>query len=465
MTTKSDDIVEAAIARLARGDGAGGLRALGIQKAQLMRDSSASKGTLYSDRFKPDSHSDVAYGVLDVVMEKLLEEQLRLREEASEAYEERAEIVAYGGGRHAIASALLKELAQYGAVPDANDLTRARERAYYLAVALADVSASRFEQEALSPDDEIEPDHRFRDHALILHRHHQDRLIELYGGFLAAANREPIHDVERVEAVISAFLEGVLLTRRVEQGHGGRTEKARRDEGSRPKLDDEGLVDALLRIFIAMSQPIGGVPTDPDVLLFGRDHASAEHIPSEAIVHRDRESAYEKVLAEIDRLGVGDTLSHCALHTAGARPLRTEQGERLADAQERLLARGGHLRDLVKLGSVEELEHIVARIAAERESDPYRSTSFRALVMDSPPSLSPMIAGGSAAFLGREVDGLIVDVVAFRDPAGISWCGAHYDTLWHDERAFPIATPKGLNPRAVDAARRALEERGADSAG
>jgi hypothetical protein len=79
--------------------------------------------------------------------------------------------------------------------------------------------------------------------------------------------------------------------------------------------------------------------------------------------------------------------------------------------------------------------------------------------MDSPPALSPLLAGNRAAFLGREVDGLMVDAVGFFDDAGKRWCEAQFQTLWQDDRVHTLATANGFSELGIANARRHLNAR------
>ncbi|HEX2162281.1 MAG TPA: hypothetical protein VHF88_10735 [Thermoleophilaceae bacterium] len=451
--SKADALIDAAIARLARGDGEGSLRDLGIDRPQLVRDSGVSRGVI-DYHFAQRGQGDALRGLADAVLERLLAEQLRLREEASGRYNQRAQFVADGAGRRTIAQALLDELARYGAVADADDdLTRARERAYYLAVALCDVRSSD-SQRPIAEDGNHVPDHRFRRHVVEMHQRPRAALLQVYADFLATAGREPEPDIERLVLVMSAFLEGVVLRRRIAHGHGEETAHARAAE--RPlALGDDDLVDAALRIFIAMSRPVGGSRPDPDAILFARDGAAAQ-AASETVLHRDRAALYETILEAIGQLSAEDALSHCALHTSGVGRSRSEQGEALKRSLADFLDRGGRLRNIEKVNSVAELDATVTRLAAGRDAG--HDQTFRVLVMDSPPGLSPLLIGDRMALLGRDVDGQIVDGVAFCDAAGREWCETHYDSLWHDDRAYTLASPNGLNDRGIGDARRQLEE-------
>jgi hypothetical protein len=367
-------------------------------------------------------------------------------------YGEHAELITDGAGRKAIAKALLGELSLYGAVADSDELTRARERAYYLAIALCDATTSTGKG-AVGASDDLLAEHRFRRHVLAMHVTGREELLRVYENFLAVSDRHPVHDVKRIERVVSAFLEGALVARRIAGGHGELTERARVSE-TPIALDDDELVDAVLRIFIAMSRPVDGVGIDPDAILFKRAPAQGS-TSAEIAVHRDRKAMYKAVFDAVERLPAEATISHSALHTSGARPSRTREGEALKAAFDRFLERGGEVRNVEKIAKVEELERSLERLNAE---DPRHRRWLRVLVMDSPPALSPLILGDQAAFLGREVDGLIVDGTAFTDEVGRGWCEDHFETLWNDDRAYTLASPNGLNDRGIRDARRQLEE-------
>lgn len=449
---KWEKLVDAAIARLARGDGSGALVDLGINRTEVIRDAQVGNGVIYT-HFKSRGRGDPVRGLVDEVLTRILAEQIRLRRETTTNYRDRAELVAEGAGRRAIMKAILDDLSLYGAVAGGDDMTRARERVYYLAVALCDVSVSTGSR-PISADDATRADLRFRSHLLEMHLGHREALRDVYRVFLAAANRVPVHDVERIDLVISTFLEGAVLIRRIAHGHRDLTGRLNGEAGGTISLDDDELVDAVLRIFVAMSQPAAGVNSEPDAVLFGRERTSSAPANAEAVVYRNRGDMYASILESFEQLSSEETVSHCALHTSPRRS-RTAEGEAMRLAISGFLERGGQVRNLEKVSSVAELEQTVARLEAELDSD--RKMTFRVVVMDSPPSLSPLILGDHVAFLGREEDGLIVDAVSFVDEVGRNWCATHYETLWLDEHAYTLATPNGLNEVGIGDALRRLE--------
>lgn len=453
----ADRLIDAAIARLARGDGRGSLQNLGIHRTEVISDAGVGSGSLYHHFPGDDALRDLA----DEVMDRLLQEQVRLREEAVIDYRDRAEFIADGAGRKTIAKALLAELKLYGAVPDDDPVTRARERLYYLGVALCDGLTSRYQLPITSEIDEATPEHRFRRHVIKLQTSTRVAMLDVYAKFLAAANREPIHDIDRLERVLSSFIEGVLLIRRVVVGHGKATSRARDPADEQLVLDDEELIDAVLRIFLALSRPTDGTALDPDAVLFGRQASTKTPSAGEMTLYRDRETLYETIIGVVDQLPEEAMVSHCALHTSGAKPRLTKQGNDLLASVNRFTDRGGELRNIEKIDSLDELDQTIdwlrGRIAAQQK------INFKALVMDSPPGFSPLLLGKQMAYLGREEDGVIVDAVGFSDETGRSWCEDHFEVLWRDARSYPLASPNGLNPRGIDNARmqlEALERRG-----
>jgi hypothetical protein len=434
---KREQLVDAAIARLARGDGRGRLDNLGIMRSQVIEDAHTGSGVI-DTHFKTRGHGDAVRGLVDEVLERILAEQLRLRRATTTTYRDRAEMVGEGAGRRAIVRAILDDLSLYGAVADGDEMAKARERVYYLAVALCDASS----------------DLRFRKHLMEMHLGHREALRDAYRAFLAAADRVPVHAVGRIDLVISTFLEGAVLIRRMAHGPCSREEGTLDEAGESLMLDDE-LTDAVLRIFVAMSQPTASVNSKPDAVLIERERTSTAPTTADAVVYRDRSDMYTTILAAFDELPPQDTVSHCTLHTPGARRSRTREGEAMKRAVKEFLGRGGAVRSLEKVGSVAELDRTITRL--ESELDTGHGMTFRVLVMDSPPSLSPLILGNRIAFLGREHDGLIVDAIAFVDEVGRKWCAAHYDTLWHDEHAYTLATPNGFNKVGIGDALRRLE--------
>jgi hypothetical protein len=450
---KREELVDAVIARLARGDGNGAMGNLGVQRAQAIRDARVGNGVI-DNHFNRKGRGNSVRGLVDHVLKRLLDEQLELGRKTTTTYQERAEMIADGAGREIIMRALLDDLALYGAVADADEVSRARERAYYLAVALCDATVSRT-GEALSKTDRVRPDTRFRKYLVDVHSANREERQEIYSQLLHAAGRKPVHDIARVDLVMRTFLDGAVLTRRIDHGHGKLT-RAARDPRAPIALDDEKLLDAVLRIFVAMSQPTSGIDSGPGAVLFGEAAAAKSPIRSETVLYRKRNDLYGTILAGVESLGEGSVISHCALHTSGGRKSRTREGQRFKRAVWDLLDRGGSLRTLEKVTTLAELKTILARLKADGEAN--SDLTFRVLVMDSPPGLSPLILHGHAGFLGREVDGVIVDGVAFVEEPGRNWCEAHFQTLWDDERGYTLATPNGLNEIGIDNARRRLEE-------
>ncbi|HEX5713688.1 MAG TPA: hypothetical protein VFX85_10280 [Solirubrobacterales bacterium] len=442
---------------MARGDGKGRLGDLGIQVTEAVADAKVSKGVLYDGDLSARGDGAVVRGLVGDVLDLLLEEQLRLREATVESYAAKATSIADGAGRETIASALLEQLRLYGAVPaDSDDLTRARERVYYLAIALCDAATSRNDK-GISDSEKPLPDLRFRRHLLEVHGRHREALVEVFREFLLVAKREPIHSVEQVERVLATFIEGAQVFRRIAGCH----EEVGLSPGTPAAedlvLDDEDLVDVVLRIFMAMSSPVGGEAPDPEAVLFRRDN---DRLPPrsapEATLHLEAKGIYGNLVDLIDGLEKSDELLLCSLHSSGAARARTPDTEAVAAAVQRFAERGGQLRNMEKIGSVEELEATVARL--EEQIADGQEVRYRALLLDAPPCHSPLMVGDRASFLIRsQEDGLVVDAMAFVDEAGRAWCRSHYDDLWADERGFTLATPNGLNRHRIAEARMRLE--------
>jgi hypothetical protein len=451
MSGGAERLVQAAITRLSRGDGKGGLRDLGVDRTEVIRDARVGNGVIYNHF---DRGQGVVRGLVDEVMAQLLREQQRLAENATAFCRSQAEALADGAGRPTIARAILEQQKLYGAVPDADDLTRARERAYYLAVALCDTATNDSDEPISAENDRVRDDVRFRRHLLEGRSGHRSPLIDVYQSLLASTNREPIHDLERLELVIRTLFEGAMLLQRVATGHGRPT---RNDPANQAKaLQDDALVDATLRVFIAMSRPANGVGSDPDLVLFSDERATTPHSTCEPVLYRDREGMLAAVIEAIDQLSSAETLTLCALHRSEVGRSRSDDRQAVKPAVMRFLVdRGGQVRTLEKISSVDELEEKVETLRVLVDAK-FRITA-RVLVMDSPPGLSPLLVGDRVAFLGREVDGLIVDAVAFFDDLGRRWCEAHCDTLWRDDRGYTLATPNGFNRSGIDNARRKLK--------
>lgn len=453
--SKAERLIEASISRLARGNGRGALRDLGIDRTEVIRDAGVGTGVIYN-HFGGRGRSNVVRGLADAVMDRLLQEQRRVAEDAAALYRTQAEALADGAGPSTIAKAILAQERQYGAVPDADDLTRARERAYYLAVALCDAATDGL-QLPISPEtDKLHADRRFRRHLVEARSGHRSALIEVCRGLLRGAKREPVHDVERLELVIRTLFEGAMLLQRVAAGHG---RLAAPDSAmGEMALEGDALVDAILRVFVALSKPVGagGSESDPESALFGRKRTSMPREGHEVAFYPDRPAMHAAVLEAIDQLSSQETLALCALHRSEVGRSRPDDGQVVKPAVMRFLAdRGGQVRTLEKISSLPELDEKVDALSGQLAAR-YRITS-RVLVMDSPPGLSPLLVGNRAAFLGREADGLMVDAVGFFADLGRRWCKALFDTLWHDERTYTLATPNGLNHRGIANVRRELE--------
>jgi hypothetical protein len=447
-------LLEATIARLARGDGQGKLVDLGIQGTEAVKDGGVSKGVLYNDEVKARGNGSAVQGLVHEVMDHLLKEHLRLRSVALESYSTQAQSIADGAGRDTIASALLRELKLYGTVPPESDaLTRARERVYYLAIALCDGSRSLTDDPILEDPKNPVPDLRFRQHLLEIHGHHHAAFVEVYREFLVVAEREPVRSPEHVARVVGTFIEGALVFRRIATCHENVSPAGGRDPADLMLGDDE-LVDAILRIFMAMSHPIGAEAPDPEVILFRRSGQSPSRSAPEATLHLETKGLLDSLVGLIDGLDEGEELAHSSLHSSAAVRAPQEM-EAFGAAIERFCARGGCLRNIEKIGSIAELDATVVRL--EEQCDAGQDIRYRALLLDVPPSHSPLLVGDRASFLTRQEDGAIVDAVAFADQPGQRWCRAHYEALWADERGFTLATPSGLNHHRITEARLQLK--------
>jgi hypothetical protein len=451
--SQAEKLLGAAIARLSRGDGRGKLADLGIQGAQLVRDAGVSKGVFYRSEFRDRGDGNAVAGMVEAVLERLLSEQESVRETAVENYSAQAGSIAEGAGRGTIASALLKELRRYGAIPDeSTDLDRARERVYYLAIALCDSGESR-DDNAIDSS-KAAPDLRFRQHLLDVHGANRDALIEVYREYLRVARREPIGGAERIERVIGSFIEGALIFRRIGSSHpkvGGAGNKA---SPAALMLDDDDLVDAVLRLFVAMSYPAGGEPLDPDAVLFRRGDLPPRASP-EATLHIDADVLYADLIDLIDDLDKGCDLAHCSFYSAGISRVQPRRAEKMNEAIARFAARGGCLRNMEKISSVAELESTVVRLREQIEAG--QEVHFRALLFDAPPSLAPLLIGERASFLIRQEGGRLLDAMGFVDDVGRDWCKSHYEALWADERGVTLASPDGINGHRVADARMRLE--------
>lgn len=451
--SQEERLLGAAITRLSRGDGKGKLTDLGIQGAQLVRDAGVSKGVFYQSEFRKRGDGDTVAGLVDAVLKRILTEQEGVRETAVENYSAQAGTIAEGAGRGTIATALLKELRRYGAIPTGStNLDRARERVYYLAIALCDSAVSKDDNPIDSS--EAAPDLRFRQHLLDVHAANREALIDVYQEFLRVARREPVGSAERIERVIGSFIEGTLIFRRIGSSHPEVGVAGNKASPAALMLDDDDLVDTVLRLFMAMSYPTGGEPPDPDTVLFRRGDLPPRASP-EATLLIDPDALYTELIELINELGSDCELAHCSLYTTGISRTQPRQAEKMNEAITRFAARGGCLRNMEKIGSVAELEATVARlrdqIAAKQE------VHYRALLLDAPPGLAPLLVGERASFLVRQEGGRLLDAMGFVDDVGRNWCKSHYEALWADERGVTLASPDGINGHRVADARMRLE--------
>jgi hypothetical protein len=342
--SKADQLIEAAIARLARGDGRGALLNLGIDRTQVIRDAEVGTGVLYN-HFGDHGQSNSIRGLVDEVMRRLLLEQRRLAADVATLYHSQAEALTDGAGRPPIAKAIRAEEMIYGMGREADALARARQRAYYLAVALADADTSDL-QLPISQDDHVRPDVRFRQYAIESRSGQQAATLDIYRSLLAATGREPVTSLKQLVLVIRALFEGAMLLKRVAAGRGRRTAQTDDDLAA---LDGDLLVDAILRVFIAMSEPATSPPSDPDSVLFGRERDPVPRATCDAVCYRDRAAMLEAVLGEIDALSGDDTLSLCALHRSEISRLRADDGQLMRPVVVRFVSRGGDLRTLEKI--------------------------------------------------------------------------------------------------------------------
>ena len=194
----ADRLVNAAIARLARGDGKGGLRDLGIDRSEVIRDARVGTGVIYNHF---DRGNGVVRGLADEVLARLMQDQKRLEERGAAGFHRyRADASGGGGvGRALFAQAIGDLEQQHGALPDADELAKARERTYYLSAALCD-AATNDSQAPISPEqDEIRTDVRFRRHLAEAQVSRRRVIVEICQVLLAESGREPILGAERLE--------------------------------------------------------------------------------------------------------------------------------------------------------------------------------------------------------------------------------------------------------------------------
>jgi AcrR family transcriptional regulator len=400
-----------------------GLARLGLTREAVSKRAGVVPGT-YDYHFGPTSARDLRAAVFERFRSSLLEELERNRE----GYELAAEAVAQGSGSAVIRSALLRDLASLDA--GRSPTTAWRQRFHHLALALCDL-----EPEVAGVD-------------------YQARLKELqeeangiseglYDLLSRATGRGFVAGVDRTQRAIDAYLKGVAACRRF---------------GKAPP-DDE-VVDTVLRLFYVTTTPTGGADIDLDAELFGREPGKDASVGTHTTIHRSREPLYEDVALALEALEPDDLMLHCALHNSllEAKPPPDPLAQRIFHAQRSHIRAGGRLRRVAHFTDLGQLEEHVEWIRQQANSSTPTRIESRALIMDAPPALSPVVAGHRLAALGREApgEGRIVDGLTFTDPQGIAFCEATFNSIWGDAHSYPIASPAGINRRGLDDARRRL---------
>jgi hypothetical protein len=331
-------------------------------------------------------------------------------------------------GRAMLQRVLLADLHDY----QANDAkgTRGRERLHYLMLALCDLDPC---------DTVIDYAERLR----LTSNETQAGYAPIYDAFCWAAHRDYVTDRDRTQRAIHAYLEGVTAHRRFEMAP-----------------PEPEIVDTVLRLFYVTTKPVGGADLDLDGDLFGSEPSSPASVGVHATVHHLREQLYAEVADRLEALTPDESLLHCALHSTmrDDEPPRDELARRLWTAQQDHVARGGRLRRIARFVDVDQLDLYVSWIAEQFDEHPAARVESRALVMEAPPGLAPLVAGNRLGALGREdrATGGIADGVCFTDPQGIAFCEATFDSIWDDARSYPIASPSGIDRTGVRNARRSL---------
>jgi hypothetical protein len=419
-TTTEGHILTAAEELL--GDGLG-LTRLGLTREAISKRAEIVPGT-YDYHFGPNSARDLRAALFQRFRDSLLEEIERNRE----GYELAADAVGQGSGAAVIRYALLRDLASYDA--DRSRTASWRQRYYHLALALCGIDPKAAGVDYRAELQELQAE--------------SDRIYEgIYRLFSQATGREFVARSERTQRAIDAYIKGVSACRRL---------------GTAP-ADDE-VVDTVLRLFYVTTKPGGGADIDLDAELFGREPAGNTSVGAHTTIHRSREPLYEDVARALEALEPDDLLLHCALHTSllEAEPPPDPLAQRMFHAQRSHLRAGGQLRRVAHFTELQQLEGHVDWIRQELADPAPSHIESRALIMDAPPALSPMVAGHRLAALGREAPGeaRIVDGVTFTDPQGIAFCEATFNSIWNDAHSYPIASQAGINRRGLDDARHRL---------
>lgn len=398
------------------------------------------------------------WGNLPALVEALFREQgeavLRIASENASDYDGLLEQLGHGNLstlRPALAVSLLRDLDDYatGTAPwDA----KARERLYWLAVALADRDPTNGEIDAAAI-------------AQAAGERQQALYSAVYRGMAEVSFRTPIDEnedagFERIQRTINALLEGYVVHRRL--GH----------VISRPEI-----VDAVIRLFFILTRPIDGVEIDIDKELqagadrrLGRDEAPDQR---RVTVGASVEEAYEVAISTLEnarRYRSPSVIRHASFHGSSQSSVQTDSYEaaRLKSTMAEMLAARWHLHRLVAIRDTTHLDEQV-RIAEtlwlrgakdkNASAGSPAAVEVRGAVLDGSPRLAPLVVGEDAALLGLDdrFHNVIQRAIALEGREMATICVAHFDELWNDRRRTrPILGPDGLDEDGIAQLRRDL---------
>ncbi len=360
-------------------------------------------------------------------------EQLRIETRAnSDGYLQAAESVAHGGGAEGVSAAVLADLRDF-LVYDGDDEKRARERMYYLALTLADTEQEIREELALG------------------YRDFRETYAPAYKAFLEATHRRVASDTTEtaLRQALGALLEGFTAHQRIGVG-----------------IPEEVVVDAVIRLFLAYTVGPGEATRTVEEQALGRPTpVKGSRGPLDGFVHHTSESLYEAMVKAIELLENPEaTIGICSLHGHRGRRYgaRSEHAERLRTAIEGHVRDGGALNRIATYLNPDRLDQDLAELREMSERFPEARIESRALVIDAPPVLAPLLVGDKVGFLARDdhrrdgVDGGI----ELRGQHGLQMCDLAFRDLWQDRRAEWIWTEAGPYTEGIENTRELLGRTG-----
>lgn len=301
---------------------------------------------------------------------------------------------------------------------DVPDQVRARERIYWLAVALCD------RRSAASGIDLSDVLARTASESRLAYRTFYARLLEVSG-------REPVWGndgdaLTRLQNTITILLEGATVARR-----------------ARYPFEDDDIVTATIALFHIFTRRPDESPFDLEAALRGLPQPETE---TPAPVTTDTLSSYDQVVARLERLRDVEpgVVRHASLHgVSGA--VRTDGGLRPAAvdamrvAVNDLVRRGWKLRRLVTLYTEDDFTREVAtagQIHAETRHDDGEAGTVRvqATVGGVGGHAATVVVEGHFATIGLDDpdSGFVKDAVFVDNPALIEFWVKHFDQVFDD---------------------------------